>query len=254
MKLGLVTYQMAQDWDLDTIIANCRAAGFEGVELRTTHAHGVEEILSKQERAEVRKKFEQSGIAAYALGTAFEFHSTDAGELRENIEGTKRHIKLAADLGMEGVKVRPNALPDGVAEETTLEQIGVSVREVAEAGAQAGIALWLEVHGGGACRVDRMRKIMDIADHPNALVTYNCNEGETDDRGSCGTSYNLLKHKIGCVHIQEIWDAQRYPYRELLQLLKEDDYQGWTSYEGPGSADPVLVMKCYRQIWELMLA
>src|SRR5438874_12179260 len=36
-KLGLVTYELAKDWDIDTIIKNCEATGFEGVELRTTH-------------------------------------------------------------------------------------------------------------------------------------------------------------------------------------------------------------------------
>ena len=254
MKHGLVTYQMAQEWDVDTIISNCREAGFAGVELRTTHAHGVEETLSKAERKDVRKKFEDSGIRAYGLGTAFEYHSPDTAELRENIESTKRHIDLAVDLGMEGIKVRPNALPDEVPEEKTIEQIGVSMREVAEAGDGQGIAIWLEVHGGGTCRVDRMRKMMDIADHPNAYVTYNCNpEGETDENGSCRASYDLLKHKIGCVHIQELWQPGRYPYRELFQLLKADGYDGWTSYEGPGSSDPVVVMQCYKKMWELML-
>src|SRR5260370_1385552 len=42
MHLGLVTYNVAKDWDLDTILKNCKAAGIEGVEFRTTHAHGVE--------------------------------------------------------------------------------------------------------------------------------------------------------------------------------------------------------------------
>ena len=42
MHLGLVTYNLAQDWDIPTIIKNCEAAQFEGVELRTGHAHKVE--------------------------------------------------------------------------------------------------------------------------------------------------------------------------------------------------------------------
>ena len=42
MKLGIVTYNIGKDWDLDTLIANCEGTGFDGVELRTTHAHGVE--------------------------------------------------------------------------------------------------------------------------------------------------------------------------------------------------------------------
>ncbi len=34
MKLGLVTYQLGQDWDLETILKNCEAAQFQGVKVR----------------------------------------------------------------------------------------------------------------------------------------------------------------------------------------------------------------------------
>ena len=41
MKLGIVTYNIARDWDLETLIANCEETGFAGVELRTTHAQAL---------------------------------------------------------------------------------------------------------------------------------------------------------------------------------------------------------------------
>jgi hypothetical protein len=62
MKLGTVTYNLAKDWDIATIIKNCAEAKFQGVELRTTHAHGVEVSLSKQQRAEVKKRFQDSPV------------------------------------------------------------------------------------------------------------------------------------------------------------------------------------------------
>ena len=114
MKLGLVTYNMAKDWDVPTIIENCRATGFQGVELRTTHAHNVEVNLSANERQEVRQQFADSPIELAGLGSAFDYHSTDAEEVRQNIEGTKEYAQLAADVGAPGVKVRPNGLPEGV--------------------------------------------------------------------------------------------------------------------------------------------
>ena len=49
MRLGIVTYQIGNKWDVDTIISKLSAAQFEGVELRTTHAHGVETSLSDLE-------------------------------------------------------------------------------------------------------------------------------------------------------------------------------------------------------------
>jgi len=48
MRFGMVTYQWGKDWDLPTLIANCAQTGVLGVELRTTHAHGVEPGLSAQ--------------------------------------------------------------------------------------------------------------------------------------------------------------------------------------------------------------
>ena len=48
--LGTVTYNLAQDWDVPTIIKNCAEAKFAGVELRTGHKHGVEVTISKEHR------------------------------------------------------------------------------------------------------------------------------------------------------------------------------------------------------------
>src|SRR6266545_1423434 len=57
MKLGTVTYNIAKDWDVPTLIKNCSEAKFQGVELRTSHAHGVEVALTKPQREEVKKEF-----------------------------------------------------------------------------------------------------------------------------------------------------------------------------------------------------
>ncbi len=66
--LGLVTYNVAKEWDLDTILRLCREAGFEGVEFRTTHAHGVERTLTAAERKDVRKKCADAGLLQTSLG------------------------------------------------------------------------------------------------------------------------------------------------------------------------------------------
>src|SRR4029078_7341366 len=56
LKLGTVTYEIAKDWDVPTIIKNLTEVGMDAVELRTTHKHGVEISLSPQARADVRKR------------------------------------------------------------------------------------------------------------------------------------------------------------------------------------------------------
>src|SRR5829696_2769699 len=124
MKLGTVTYNIAKDWDVPTIIKNCTETKFEGVELRTTHRHGVEVALNKQQREEVKKRFRDSAVELMGLGSAFDYHTPDQGKLRTDIAATKEYIILAHDVGASGVKVRPNGLPAEVTKEKTLEQIG----------------------------------------------------------------------------------------------------------------------------------
>src|SRR2546425_5423896 len=128
-KLGLVTYELAKDWDIDTIIKNCEATGFEGVELRTTHRHGVEPSISKDRRAEVRRRFEDSRVRLVSLGSTCEYESPDPAVVRRNIEDTRRFCELARDLGCLGVKVRPNGFPANSDHAQVLEQIGRALNE-----------------------------------------------------------------------------------------------------------------------------
>ena len=99
-QLGIVTYNIAKDWDLPTILSRLEKLGYEGVELRTTHAHKVEVNLSKPERDEVRKRFEDSPVQLAGLGSAFEYHAADPAVVRKNIDGTKEYVRLAHDVGI----------------------------------------------------------------------------------------------------------------------------------------------------------
>src|SRR5687768_4756397 len=134
MQLGLVTYMWGAEWDLPTLIKNCEETGFLGVELRSTHKHGVEPTLDRNQRLEVAQRFSDSQVELVGLGTACEYHSPDPAVLEKNIEDTKAFIRLCHDCGGGGVKVRPNALVEGVPEEQTLEQIGRSLGQLAAFG------------------------------------------------------------------------------------------------------------------------
>ncbi len=253
MKLGLVTYNMAKDWDIDTIIEKCEATGFEGVELRTTHAHGVEVTLSADEREAVKKKFEDSKIELAGLGSAFEYHAVDQDVVRKNIEGTKEYAILARDVGASGIKVRPNGLQEkaGIPAEKTLEQIGLALRECGEFAADYGVQIRLEVHGGDTSYPPHIRTILDIADRSNVVACWNSNQREVE-AGSIKQHFDLLAGRIGLVHMRDL--VAGYPWRELLTLLKQSGYQGFCLAEMPGSPEPERIMKYYRAVWDALTA
>src|SRR5688572_23754961 len=219
MKLGTVTYNLAQDWDVPTLIKNCEAAGFQGVELRTTHKHGVEVSLSKEQRAEVRKRFADSKVELMGLGSAFDYHTPDPQKLRKDIEATKEYIVLAQDVGATGVKVRPNGLPKEVPPEKTLEQIGRSLHELGAFAKQHGQVIRLEVHGAGTSLLPNIKRIMDVADHPNVGVCWNSNPTDLDGAGF-EHNFDLVKDKINAVHLRDLF-IEDYPFRKLFARLNE---------------------------------
>lgn len=250
MKLGLVTYLLGKDWGVPTLIRNCAATGFEGVELRSTHAHGVEPSLSQRGRAEVAARFADSAVELVGLGSACEYQSPDPAVVRKNIEETKAFVKLCHDVGGSGVKVRPNGLPDGVPMEKTLEQIGQAIAECATFAEDYGIVIRLEVHGRETSRLEHIRTIMDVADNPHAVVCWNSNPTDLE-QGSIDRAFNLVAEKIDTAHIHDLYDP--YPYDRLFELLKGRGFDGYCLSESPASSDPVRVMHYYRALWHRMV-
>lgn len=254
MKLGLVTYNWGRDWDVPTLIRNCEKTGFRGVELRSTHKHGVEISLDPQRRREVAKRFADSDVELVGLGSACEYHSPDAAILKNNIDETKQFIKLCKDVGGSGVKVRPNAIPKNVPIEDTLNQIGLSLREVAKFGAEHGVEIRLEVHGvGGSAEIPNIRRMMEIADHPNAVVCWNCNSTDLAGAG-LKQNFDSVKEKISTVHIHDL-RTNNYPWEQIFALLKQTKFAGWALLEdGKVPDDIVAAMHENRKIWDAMVA
>jgi sugar phosphate isomerase/epimerase len=246
LKLGTVTYNIARDWDVPTIIKNLTEVGMEAVELRTTHAHGVEPSLPAAQRAEVRKRFEDSPVRIGGLGTTCEYHAEDPAVLRKNVDETRQWVVLARDLGCPSVKVRPNGLRKDVPEERSLEQIGRALRECGEAARQEGVRIQVEVHGRDTARVPRMRRILDHAgNHPHVWICWNSNQDDLLD-GGLERNFALVKDRIGQVHMRDLY-LEEYPWQRLIALLQGIDFSGYCFAElGQPSSDGVRVLKYFR--------
>ncbi len=254
MAFGLVTYQWAQHWDLPTLIRNCEASRVLGVELRTTHAHGVERDLNPQQRAEVKARFADSRVTLVGLGSNERFDHPDPEALKAAIEATKSFIKLSHDVGGTGVKVKPNDLPKGVEPEKTIEQIGRSLNAVGTFGANFGQQIRLEVHGRCA-KLPIMKQIMDVADHPNVYVCWNSNRQDLLGEG-LEHNFNLVKDRFGATaHVRPL-DTPGYPWRDLIELFVKMNYAGWLLLEAGGNpeGDAVEALARQRALFETMVA
>jgi sugar phosphate isomerase/epimerase len=236
MKLGLVTYQWAKDWDLPTLISNCTRTGVLGVELRTEHAHGVEIKLNTAQRSEVKKMFKDSPVTCIGYGSNFEYHSPDPAKLRWNIDQTKEYIKLCKDIGASGIKVKPNDLPAGVEKEKTIAQIAASLNEVGKFAHDYGQLVRVEVHGSKTQELPVMKAIFDQVTAKNVKMCWNCNDQDLLPPGLEG-NFNSVKKWFGdTVHVRE-FNFGNYPYQQLFDLFTGMHYNGWILLEARTSPD-----------------
>jgi sugar phosphate isomerase/epimerase len=253
-RLGMVTYNVAAAWDVPTIIKVCKTAGIGPVELRTTHKHGVEPSLSKDERKEVKKRFADAGVEIWGCGSVCEFQSPDPEVVKKNIETCKAFVELAADIGGRGVKVRPNALVKDVPVEKTLEQIGKALIPCGQAAADAGVEIWVEVHGRGTAHPPHIKTMMDHCGHKSVGLTWNSNPEDVKE-GSVAEYFKLLQPWIRSCHINDLYKDSTgvYPYRELFRLLRGSGYDRVTLCEvGRTYADAevgIEFLRYYKALW-----
>ncbi len=246
MYLGAVTYNVIKDWDLETILTKLPELGFEAVELRTTHKHGVECTLSKEEREKVRTRFAQTKLRLLSFGSVCEFHSPDPAVRRKHIDDCKKWVDLAHDTGAWGVKVRPNGIAKELGPEKTIATIGECLRECGDYGARMGVEIWMEVHGRETQVPAVSAAIMRAAKHDNVGLCWNSNPTDIVN-GSVKDSFKLLRPWIKNVHINEL--AGPYPYRELFALLRASKYDRYTLCEAQESKEPERFLRWYRALW-----
>ncbi len=248
LKLGTVTYNIAKDWDIPTIIKNLGDLGFDGVELRTTHKHGVEITLPAAARADVRKQFEASTVRIGGLGSTCEYHAVDPAVVRKNIDETKEWVTLAKDIGSPSVKVRPNGLRKDVPPDQTLQQIGKALAECGAFARDHGVTIQLEVHGAETQRVPNIRKILDYGGNdPGVQVCWNSNPTDLLD-GGFEANFMLVQKQIGQVHMRDL-SLEEYPFRQLISSLAAMKFQGYCFAEIPESPDALRVLQYFKALF-----
>jgi sugar phosphate isomerase/epimerase len=254
---GLVTYMWGADWDLPTLLENCRKANVLGVELRTTHAHKVEPNLDERQRAEVRERFAASGITLVGLGSNERFDHPDPTALQKAMEAAKEFIRLSHDVGGSGVKVKPDSFHAGVPREKTIEQIGKALNELGQYAAGFGQQVRLEVHGQCA-ELPTIKAIMDVATDENVAVCWNSNKtdlaGDGTPAENLARNFELVRKRFGATcHIHELASPD-YPFQEFINLLVKTKWEGWCLMENASKpADRVAAMAAERKLFDAMI-
>ena len=80
------------------------------------------------------------------------------------------------------MKVRPNGVPKGADPQKTFEQIGKALIACGNAAEDAGIEIWVEVHGAITQVPKNMKTIMEACGHKSVGVTWNSNATDLENK------------------------------------------------------------------------
>ena len=253
MKLGLLTYDIARDWDLSTLLRTAKDLGFDGLSFRVDrgHAHGVELSLPHSQRQRVRDEVTAVGLEVCGLSSGCYYDTLDPRELRAQIEHTKELLQLAADVGASGLKVFGNNFheDEGVPRERTIHQIARALKECAQSGADVGVEVRFEMHGDLA-PWPYSEQVMELTDEPNVGLIYNSDPRDVV-KGSIRETLERTRPWLRHVHLHDLSDP--FPYRELCQFLVEVAYDGYAVAELAGSTDPARVLRYFYTLWQAYL-
>jgi sugar phosphate isomerase/epimerase len=230
VKLSLDTYSIGVDFTLRDLVAMLPANGFDGIEFRceSKQKHGVEPEIDAAERRRVRTLLEQAGVQVSCLSTSQRFEYPEAAKRQAAIDRTKQFIDLAADLGCGRIRVFGNDFPAGIPKAEVVRYVGESLRQCGQHAEGKGVDVLLEMHGG-FYYWEHCLEAVQIADHPNVAINYNCDPRDLVS-GSVAFTLGQVRDYVRHVHLHEL-ESPEFPYKELFGLLKAMNYNGFCSLE-----------------------
>ena len=223
MKLGMSTYCFRYAFldgriDLPGIVRTVAEWGGEHVEVMPMTVNFLErrDILEQ-----VKSEAEKSGIelSCYTFGANFltggeDKHELTSAERRAEIERVKKHIDVAAELGVKYVRHDLGHRPAGQRSIAQFERdLPVAVEvcgEIADYAAQYGICTNIENHGRIFQGSERVHRLVDLVARPNFRCVIDfTNFWSVDEDPYSGTVNNL--DIASMIHFKDHYRRTRVP-------------------------------------------
>jgi len=245
MKLGFSSLGCPQ-WDLETIIAQAAAMGYNGVELRGLQGEMHLPALPalRQDAKAVAGKFRDAGLELVCLATGNCFHWQDKRKLAEHKQQAREFIELAGELGCPYVRVFGDEVPRYEDKSATMQRIACALRDLAGVAAEHRTTLLLENHGDFAASRD-LWFILDIVNHPAVRACWHpCHAQVAGDRPSLAIprlgTRTALVHMVdgrftaeGALEAYVLPGAGKVDLGLTVDLLSGVGYDGYLMFEWP---------------------
>jgi len=242
MKYAFMTFS-CPELTLDEVLATARRYGYDGIEPRTVsgHKHGVELEADPGQRAAIRKKAEESGIAICCVATSLNY--ADPEKAKDAPAETRSFIDLAADVGSPRIRVFGGLIPEGVSRRRAADSIVEALKSVADYAAERGVVICMETHDDW-CNPDDVADVMRRVDHPAVAVNWDIMHPVRRGGATMDGAFAALRPWIRHVHFHDGRTKERgegsnlvpigqgmIDHKRAVELLLGMGYDGFLSGE-----------------------
>jgi len=241
MKYAFMSFSCPQqEWS--EMLAAAAAYGYAGIEPRigAGHRHGVETAASADQRRQIKRMAEDSGVAICCVATGCSFVLPET--VARHIEDAKAAIALAADIGATRLRVFGGDLPQGMRHAEAMPLLVDSLAALSSFAAEHGVVVCLETHDSWT-DPEHVADVMRQVNHPHIAVNWDIAHPVRYHGYTMERAYEMLKPWIRHVHFHDgITDANnKFVFKPIgegivdhaaaLRHLKRGGYDGFLSGE-----------------------
>src|SRR5690349_15624194 len=149
MHLGLMAYQLAKEWDVETTAKMCKEGRMESFEFFAEPSYKQKISLDMQpaEAKKTRKLFADSGVQVAGLAITERYDWPNVTQVKEAVARTKQYVLPAVDIGANRLRCLGDKLHDTEPKSWTIARIASALSEIVHYSAGLGVDIGFEMHG-----------------------------------------------------------------------------------------------------------
>jgi sugar phosphate isomerase/epimerase len=247
MKLSFATLGCPK-WTLEQIVANAKAMGFDGVELRGVAGEHIGPEETPAERARIRKLFESRGIQIAAIMGYSSFTMDDPSKLKESIRLAQCFLETARDIGCPTLRLFGGVFSKQLDEKGNLARAAEGVRRVADHAERTGVSIALETHDDWT-NGERLKALITAVGSPRVGACWDVANGYFGEppEKTCAALRDCLVH----VHFKDaamvdgkikskLPGTGQLDLKKLFSLITGTGYDRYLSFEWEKKWEPDL--------------
>jgi sugar phosphate isomerase/epimerase len=253
MHLGLMAYQLAKEWDVDTTAKMCKEGRMESFEFFAEPSYKQKVSLEMQpaEAKKIRKTFTDANVHIAGLAITERYDWPNVAQVKEAIARTKQYVLLAVDMGAPRLRVLGDKLHDSEPKAWTIARVAGALTELVHYSAGLGVDMGFEMHGSYSGWEDALEVVKRV-NHPRCYLVHNSQPQNTPPE-DFDRVFELIRPHIGHVHFHDLLDP-KFPYKKFIKKLRDSNYDGYCSLELDPSNDPIRVLHLTRALFEEYVA